>query len=200
ALLSWGVLGEDPGGTWLGMGVTIIGVAWVILERGRDSESPGLYPGRVAVAVFCGIGAAVAQAIGSVSSKLGMQGAAFAGLPAVDRVSELEASGVRLLVAFATGLLLQAPRLRLWLGEVRSSWRRIALASFVGTYLGIWMSLTSYRNAPLATATTLTSLTPIFVIPLVRIFFGTRISFGALAGALVALAGVVLLLGTGTSR
>ncbi|MEM7262445.1 MAG: DMT family transporter [Planctomycetota bacterium] len=193
ALLSWMLLGESPGGTWVGMGVTLLGVGWVIVQRGRADEEPGLYPGTAWVGVMCGLGAAACQAIGSVWSKQGLRGDAFPGLAPSGALPELDASLIRLFVAFAIGIVFYARSLRVWWPSIRESLPVLGIASFLGTFLGIWLSLIAYGNAPLSVATTLTSLTPVFVIPMVRIFLGTRVSWGAVLGVVIAVLGVVLL-------
>jgi drug/metabolite transporter (DMT)-like permease len=65
-----------------------------------------------------------------------------------------------------------------------------APAVICGPWLGIWMSQVAYRECLLAIAITLTNTTPLFVIPLMRIFLGTPITIRALVGAILALAGI----------
>ncbi len=199
ALASWWALGEEPGGRWAGMAVTLVGVAWVIRERTGNDEKPGIYPGSTVTGVFCAIGGSICQAVGSVWSKLGLRGDAFPGLEASPAMPELDASLVRLGVAFLAGLIVYARVLPRWIAAMRPHLGRLMLASTLGTFFGIWLSLVAYRNTPLSIATTLTSLTPVFVIPLLRIFFGTRVSWRACIGVVVALAGVLLLVEGGFS-
>jgi drug/metabolite transporter (DMT)-like permease len=65
-------------------------------------------------------------------------------------------------------------------------------AVICGPWLGIWMSQIAYRDSLLAVANTLTCTSPVFVLPLVRIAFGTPISVRALAGAVISVGGIYL--------
>ena len=109
----------------------------------------------------------------------------------------MEASCVRLLIAAAIGGVFAAlrGRIRPWctLYFKTGMWRRLVPASFIGTALGIWLSLVAYQYAEVAVASTLTSLTPIFIMPLVWIFLRQRVSLRAVVGAFVALAGAAAL-------
>jgi drug/metabolite transporter (DMT)-like permease len=111
-------------------------------------------------------------------------------------VDPLEASCIRLVTAALLGLLagILLRRLGGWRRSVFAVGvaPRLAAAAVCGTYLGIWLSLTAFKYAPLAVATTLTALSPVFVLPLARIFLGLQISARAVVGALIALAGVAM--------
>jgi drug/metabolite transporter (DMT)-like permease len=52
------------------------------------------------------------------------------------------------------------------------------------------MSQVAYRESLLAVAITLTNTTPLFIIPLMRLFLGTPITLRVLCGATLALAGI----------
>ena len=56
--------------------------------------------------------------------------------------------------------------------------------------LGVWMSLVALRYASnIAVASTILAISPIFVIPLVRVVHGTPITMRAVVGSLVAVGG-----------
>lgn len=171
---------------WAGMGITLAGVAWVLLERGAQLEAAGHYPGSIRAGVACGVAAAACQAAGMLLSKQGMK-----------EVDALEASFVRLATAALLGLAwaVASSRLAGWRGKLFTPGlpSRLILATACGTYLGIWLSLIACRHAPIAVATTLTSLTPIFILPLGRVFLGHRMSPRGILGAILAVAGVGLL-------
>jgi drug/metabolite transporter (DMT)-like permease len=184
ALIAWPVLGERW--TWAmaaGMVLTLLGVSTVSRERAAGATSEqGLD--------WVGIGWAVlgvaCQAIGTVLTKLGGQ-----------ELLPLEISVVRLSVgvcalAFyvtATGKLsaaaapLKQPALL----------KTLIAGTFLGTYLGIWLSMTGVRYTYAGIAATLTSTSPIFVLPLAAIFLKERISARAALGAALAVAGVAIL-------
>ena len=71
---------------------------------------------------------------------------------------------------------------------------KLVVASLIGTFLGIWLSLIAVGVLPLAVAGTQTSTTPIFMTILVVVIWRERISLFAWLGTLVAFVGVVLLL------
>jgi drug/metabolite transporter (DMT)-like permease len=65
-------------------------------------------------------------------------------------------------------------------------------ASFCGTFLGIWLQQTAVKFTAAGIATTLMQTSPLFAIPL-AIRMGDRVSLRAVAGAVVAIAGIGLL-------
>lgn len=66
-------------------------------------------------------------------------------------------------------------------------------AVLLGTWLGIWLSQVAYKFANVSVTTTLLATTPLFAIPLVRMVDGHRITWGAVFGATLAVAGVFLI-------
>ena len=71
--------------------------------------------------------------------------------------------------------------------------RAMAAASFVGPFLGIWLSLIAVQNARLGIASTLMALPPILLIPLEYVLFRQRVSARGLIGTVIAMGGVALL-------
>ena len=72
ALFGWILMQESLNGLdWLGMGITLAGVIWVVLERkeGKDGERGRLSPTGIGFAVLGALG----QAVGLVFSKYGMR-------------------------------------------------------------------------------------------------------------------------------
>ena len=65
--------------------------------------------------------------------------------------------------------------------------------AFFGPFLGVWMSLVAVTYIAAGIAATLNSLTPIFIIPVVMLYFKEKVSLRAFLGALVAVLGVALL-------
>ncbi|MGD0576186.1 MAG: DMT family transporter [Anaerolineales bacterium] len=171
----------------IGILITIAGVAWVVLDRDRNSSS-GHDPRKRLRGVLLGLGAATGQALGLVLSKKGLSG----DFPALSAVV------IRMLAATAV----------LWLftliqSETGSTLDRLALnpaalpalfgGSVVGPYLGVWLSLIAIQFAPVGIASTLMALPPILLIPIGWVLFHERIGWQAIAGTLVATAGVAML-------
>jgi drug/metabolite transporter (DMT)-like permease len=63
----------------------------------------------------------------------------------------------------------------------------------MGPVLGVWLSLVAVQRTSVGIASTLTSLTPIFLIPISYVVFSERITRQAVLGTLIAFAGTVLL-------
>ena len=56
-----------------------------------------------------------------------------------------------------------------------SVFKLVLVATFIGTYLGIWLQVTGLRYARQRIAATLSSTSPIFILPLAAIFLGDQI-------------------------
>ncbi len=187
-LIGWIVLAEAlPASVWLGIAVLLAGVVTVLTERGGGREAPGFYPGAAWLGVLFGAGGSLCQAAGAALSKLGMP-------PGSDAI---EASFVRLSAAALLGSATGAWRRELfpWCMHMIAAgwWRRLIPASLIGTCIGISLSLVAFQYTQVAVATTLTSMTPIFALPVVWILLGQHISARAILGAAVAVGGVALL-------
>ncbi|MFM7423990.1 MAG: EamA family transporter [Elainella sp.] len=199
---------------WLGIALTVAGVAWVVVER--TPNAPGIAPGQLRRGLLLGLLAALAQAVGAVLSRAALVSTA---------VSPLWSSLIRLAAgALVLGLWLLGPwLLKPWLPSAglrgfrskapqanvfqdktgqppsplqplasRSFLLPLLLASFVGTYLGIWLQQTALKYTATGIAQALTATSPLFIIPIARLT-GETISLRAILGALLALAGIWLL-------
>ena len=195
AVIGWCFLAERLGPVaLLGIAVTLGGVLFVIRERSAvvgnldRTADPRL-------GVGFGLSAAACQATGAALSKVGMR--RLEELGGDVGAAALEASCLRLVVAAAIGFALAAAGRRLL------AWRRAAAApgtvrvlvpaAFVGSYAGVWLSMIAFQRTEIAVATTLSALSPVFILPLVAGFLGERITLRAVAGALLAVGGVAIL-------
>lgn len=76
-----------------------------------------------------------------------------------------------------------------------TSTRNVVLfASFLGTYMSIWISLYALRTIHAGIATSLSSTMPLFSLPLAHVFLHERMTWKTFAGACVAVLGVSVLL------
>lgn len=185
ALIGWAALGETlTRRDLLGMTLTVVGIGWAILERGRASESGPLSVSAEGVAL--GFGGALGQAVGLILSKIGMAG-----------YNVLAANQVRVL-AGAAGYALLFFALKWW-PNVRTGLRDgkalgfSALGAFFGPFLGVSLSLLAVRATVAGVAASIMALTPVLIIPLVVVLKKERVGLGGLIGALVAVTGVALL-------
>ncbi|PAX60770.1 DMT family transporter [Brunnivagina elsteri] len=175
---------------WCGVLLTILGVAWVISER--TAEVDGKRDERLAPR-WRGIGfallAAVANASGAVLSR-----AALAGT----NINPLWAALIRL----GAAIFLLLPWI-IWQQQSRTTpvfayWksRKVIMATcfaaFCGTYLGIWFQQVAIKLTAVGIASTLLQTSPVFILPL-SMWMGEKVSLRAIAGVLVAIAGIALL-------
>ena len=181
----------------LGIGLTITGITWVVLERrgknnheisARQRDHPD--SGSLAKGVLLGAGAAAGQAIGLVMAKHGMANAG-------GTVEPLEASFIRMAAAMVIIWLLAT--LRGHLPSVLSAMRQgrpvlfSAAGAVAGPFLGVWMSLVAVSYVAVGVAATLNAMTPVAIIPLVILYYREKVSLRATVGAVVAVAGVAIL-------
>lgn len=189
AFLAFVLIGETLSyWAWCGILLTILGVAWVISERTVDlgRNRPALLSG-----VVWGLVGAIAQAGGAVLSRTVLISSTL---------SPLESSLIRLTGGLAIAFLLWL--LPLPLPKIKSVaklenlplrlWGILAIATFFGTYLGIWLQQTSLKYAPAGIAQTLLATSPLFVIPMV-VMRGEKVSWRSLGGVLVSIIGISLL-------
>ena len=141
ALLALGVLNEHlPITAWIGIIITMIGVAWVILEKstGEDGSSP--VPGESKwQGMWLGLLAAVCQAVGLILAKSGMG----------ETVDPVAATLLRMVAGLSgiVGLVLfqgEFSGLRRALRDKRAM-ALIGGGTLVGPFIGVWLSLVAVR-------------------------------------------------------
>lgn len=179
---------------WIGMAVTLGGVAWVIVERrpehltARMVDTPR--PKRVRNVTPRGIGLAlggmVGQAVGYVMAKEGVgDGDPFA------------ATQIR----FAAAIIAFVPLL-----TVMGYWPRIGRAlrdraamlfilggATLGSALGVGLSVAAIKYTTTGVASTILAIVPILLIPFAIVVYREHVSWRAALGAAIAFAGIVLL-------
>lgn len=186
ALLALAFLEErlSPG-AWGGIALTVAGVAWVIGERAPGAAQP---PAALARGLALGVLASLAQAVGAVLSRSALADTAISSLWAA--LLRLSAGILLLLVMMAAAKELPMRKERVPIAK--GLWGSILFATFIGTYLGIWLQQTSLKYAHAGVAQTLFATSQLFALPLAA-WSGEQVSLRAIAGAVVALGGVALL-------
>jgi drug/metabolite transporter (DMT)-like permease len=192
ALSAYAMLGETIGGVAvLGILITLIGVVTVILEEEERSGETRLSRRQRAAGVVFGLVAAMGQGVGLALSKKGID------LNPAVILNPLSATLMRLLLG---GLFIWA--LALFLGRLPrvfaasrdvNAIRNTAVASFLGPYLGITLSMVAVTFTETGVAQTLLSLMPVMIIPVVWISHHQKTSWRGILGALVAIAGVTII-------
>ena len=169
----------------LGIALTLGGIVWVVIERQSGQESP--HP-RAATGIMFGVLAALGQATGYVFSKQGMLG----------NFSPFQGNVIRMSAAMLALWLMAAfqKQIRPTIQTLRQNvpaLKQLALAAFIGPVLGVTSSLLAVQHAEVGVASVLTSLSPIFLLPVSYFILKEKIGWQAVAGTLLAMAGVFTL-------
>lgn len=189
ALQAWLLLDERLGAVaWLGLGLTVAGVAWVIAERAPATGAPGAGP---PVSRLAGVGwgllAATCQATGMVIAR---------GVLVQNDLPASASALLRLLAGVVVlGIWLLARRRPLELWKRRGERRLLGLVAagtVLGTWMGLWLQQAALARIPAGVAQTLLATSPVIAV-LLAAAAGRRPSARAWLGALLALAGVALL-------
>jgi len=189
------ILRELPGLlTMVGIAITLAGVFWVILERDEESDERPVPTRDKAIGLAAGVLGGLCQGVGLVISKYGM--VTIADDPSAP-LHPVSATLIRMVAALAA-LWITVPLLQRF-GSVSAAMRDIPAmkASFVGSvcgpFLGVTLSMVAVTYAIAGVASTLMSLMPIFVIPVVWLAFHQKTTNRGIAGAIVAVIGVAIL-------
>jgi drug/metabolite transporter (DMT)-like permease len=185
-LLGWPVLGEAPGPlALLGMALTLGGIFWVLYEREHRVRTH--VEGSAFVGVIAGVLGAAGQAVGFVISKLALRSGLDPLSATVIRIGAAVV-GVWLLAAVQRETVKSFAALR----DRRGSLFMVG-GAFFGPFMGVTLSLTALKYIEAGVAASITAIYPVLTILLSSRFHGERLTFRTLAGALVAVAGVVVL-------
>jgi drug/metabolite transporter (DMT)-like permease len=169
-----------------GVVVTLAGIIWVVLARPEEGDKhASRVTGR---GVLFGTLAALGQAAGLVLSQQGMGG----------NFSPFAGTLIRMIAAVVT-LWIVASFQRQAVTTVDSMRRRpgvlgwIAFGALFGPVIGVSASLLAVQHTGIGVASTLMALPPVFMLPISYFVFKERLRWQAVAGTLVAMAGVALL-------
>ncbi len=193
ALLGWIVLRERMSlVAILGMALTTAGIAWTLLVRSApaQAELETHDRRRFVLGIVLALGGALGQAAGLVLSKYGMRGD-----------DPFASSQIRVLTGtLAFAVIMTA--MRRWPRVVRAfsdrtAMMHLSLGATFGPFLGVALSLVAVQHTDAGIAASLLATAPILVIPLAVRFGGEKVGWSALLGTLVAVLGVVILVGPG---
>lgn len=168
---------------FLGILITLTGVAWVLAERVRGEEHLRT---RLHSGILLGLIAALCQALGSVFSR-----AAFLHSDITPMWSTL----IRLIGGTLFLVVMIPLRGQSFFPKALASpkaWGSILFATFVGTYLGILFQQVSLKYTSAGISQTLLGTSALFILPFV-ILRGEKVTLRAALGAAVALCGVGIL-------
>jgi len=194
ALIAWGFLGERLNMLdIIGMAITIGGITWVVSERQAKNNIAVDHPdaGSMAKGIMYSIIFAFGQAAGLILSKHAM-------INLDQPIDPMEASFIRILVA-----MIIIWTISLFRGKVKETIliykNRKALGcmfggAVFGPFMGVWMSLIAVRIIAAGVAATLNSTTPIWILPMVRIYYKEKLSWRVILGTIITVGGIALLM------
>lgn len=190
ALIGYLILGEELAPlSWLGMVLTLGGIALVVLKRDTHEEANGGVRGMKfnypVWGILLGLGGALGQAAGLVLSKLGMQD-----------YDTFAATQIRV-IAGIMGFSLMFFIMRLWREAFRGlSYRKpmlqLSLGAFFGPFLGVSFSLIAIKYADTGIAATIMALVPVLIIPPSMILYKEKVNLKEIIGSLLAVSGVAM--------
>ncbi|WP_409228831.1 DMT family transporter [Gudongella sp. SC589] len=186
ALLGYFLLGEKLSLSGvIGMMVTIMGIVIVVMSRDRGGQGVRMkYSPRGLFYAFLG---ALGQATGLIFSKAGL----------LD-YNTFAATQIRIIAGFISFVIFVTIMGR-W-GELKlaikdkEAIKHTLYGSFFGPFLGVSMSLVALRYTTAGIASTITSITPITIIPFSIFLFKEKVKPSEIFGAFVSVAGVAILL------
>lgn len=168
----------------VGMFITIGGIALVILSRNVDEKKVKLaHPAKGLLFAFIG---ALGQAFGLIFSKLGM-----------GDYNPFAATQIRIIAALV-GFCIIITIGRRW-KEIAASFqdkiaiRNISIGSFFGPFLGVSFSLLAVQHTATGIVSTITSISPILIIPASIMIFKEKVLPKEIVGAVISLIGVTFL-------
>ena len=170
---------------WIGISITIAGITWVIAEQSNRQQEGNHFPLQ---GVIFALIASLGQAVGAVLSRAVLSQTAIS--PLQSNLFRLGAGVISLSIWIA---IMRIP-IGGWIRveKPRQTALQIVSATFLGTFLGMWLQQTAIKLSQVGVAQTLSSTSPLFILP-IAILGGEKISARAVLGALLAMAGIILL-------
>ncbi|MCP4428196.1 MAG: DMT family transporter, partial [Chloroflexi bacterium] len=169
AIFGWLLFGETLTGVELsGILLTVAGIGWVITEK--QTGLTAVEHKQYKEGIFFGVLGALGQVSNLVTARYGLVG----------DFSSVSATSIRILVALVVLWGMTAVR-----GQIRETFRQwrhrqafpaLVGGSFVGPFLGIWLSLIAVQLARLGIASTLMALPPIILVPVERLVYKKPVS------------------------
>jgi len=196
-LIAWIFLGEVLSLYDLaGIAVTISGITWVVAHRKFSRQqvfsTDGDHPdkGSLFKGIMLGLGAALGQAVGLVLAKKGIM---FSG----SEMNPMDASFIRIIFAMVGIWLLSGMRSnKVTLIEILRN-KKAMVYSFggavFGPFLGVWSSLIAVKYLETGVASTLNSLTPVMILPILVLYYKQEVPLRAWLGAIIAIAGIAII-------
>jgi len=160
--------------------IILVGVTLAVVMRNTEAKNVDKVVGSLATGVLAGVGAALAQAIGSIAAKPAL-------LHGVDPIT---AVAVRMSVAAMALFLVAAARSELKFYLVsRSALLVIAASATVSMGIGLTLLMVAISLVPVGLASALSSLSPVIVLPIIAIGWKEKVNVWCWIGAALSLVG-----------
>lgn len=168
----------------MGMLITIIGISIVILSENKEEKK--LKFNHSAKGISYAFLGAIGQSLGTIFSKFGMNG-----------YNPFAATQIRIIAGFISFFIFFL-YMNKWddlkkAFENKKAIMLIAFGSIFGSFLGVSMQLTSLQYTSAGITATITSITPIIIIPFSIIIFKEKITPREILGAVLSVVGVGVL-------
>lgn len=186
SILAWFLFGEILNPVQImGIVLAMAGSSFVILSYKEPTNTSN---GHIKQGVFFGILAGFGQALGLIFAKLGM----------ANDFSPIQGNVIRIVAALVfTSLWTTFSRDK---GEISAAFCQkprvvflVALGALAGPLMGVSASLFAIQHAEVGVASALMALPPVVVLPVSYFVLKEKIGWQAVAGTLIAIAGVALL-------
>ncbi len=168
----------------LGIFITMTGIALVILSKNPD-ENKVKFNRPVKGIIYASIGA-LGQALGLIFSKIG-----------IGDYNPLAATQIRIIAAAAL-MTLMITKNKKWPEIIealknKSAMPALIAGSIFGPFIGVTFSLLAVKYAAVGIVSSITSISPIVIIPASILIFKEKVTPKEVFGAAISIAGVVLL-------
>ncbi len=186
SIIAWLFFGETLTALQItGIALALAGIGWVVTSHQEPTDTPH---GHTRRGVVFGVLGGLGQAVGLVLAKQGMIG----------DFSPFQANAIRMLAAtifiWAWAVLQKQTSSTITaVREQPGSLRLLALGALMGPVLGVSASLLAVQHAEVGVASTLMALPPVIILPISYFVFKEKVSWQAIAGTLLAIAGVAVL-------
>lgn len=187
AILAYFILGDKMSPSQiLGMFITITGIGTVILTRG-DSPTQKVKFTHPILGISLAFGGAFCQSLGYIIGKLGME----AGTSSYDPFASTQIRVIAAIIGFTIVVTFR----RNWPKVIKAfSYKRAMthtiIGSVFGPFIGVSLSLVALNYTSPGVASTLTSITPILLIPVALFYHKEKLHTKEIMGAFIAILGV----------
>ncbi len=168
----------------LGMAITLLGIAIVILSKNPDEKKIKVtHSAKGLTYAFLG---SLGQSVGLIFSKIGM-----------GKYNPFAATQIRIIAGFISFTILfiylnKWDELKLALKD-KKAMLGITIGSIFGPFVGVSLSLLSLQYTSAGISSTITSIVPVTIIPLSILVFKEKIKLKEILGAIITVAGVAVL-------